>query len=306
MFRKKQTPHVPARNVRPQQTANVFSYYASRSSSDSSQGRRVEQPGKKKRLVVFDTRKWLSYAPSLAAGVIVAACLVYISTLSGQVKLQAIGGDGKGMAAGQLDAYVPEVRAIFNESIYTKSKLLINTDEVARKIQDKFPELGEVSIILPLVGRRPIVQVNPTEPALILVTHTDSFVIDESGRTISKASDVDSSIRDKLPVLQDESGLSLERGEYALPEGTVAFVREVAMQLADKGHKIRSMSLPPVANEMHLRLESGPSYYVKFDLAGESRVQAGALIATKEKLEQDGVAPQEYLDVRVPGKVYYK
>lgn len=306
MFRKKQVPEKSPRNVRPQQTTNVFSYHANRSVDDGLRARRTEQPSTPKRLILtFDRRKWVSYVPSVLAGFVVLFCLVYVSTLSGQVKMQIVGDEGKTKAPVQPDNYVAEIQAVFNNSLYSKSKLLINTDEIAQTIQDKFPELGEVSIVLPLVGRRPIVQAKPKEPVLILGTHNGGFAVDESGRIMSKASDIDSSVRDNLPAIQDESNLSVELGEYALPKGAVAFVREVAAHVAAKGYKVRSMSLPPVANEMHLRLE-GKTYYVKFDLAGESRVQAGAFIVMKEKLEKDGVNPREYLDVRVPGKVYYK
>jgi hypothetical protein len=139
----------------------------------------------------------------------------------------------------------------------------------------------------------------------VLGTLEGTRVVDENGRIIAEARDVESSVRDKLPVLLDESGLTLDRGNYALPQGTVAFVREVSAQLTAQGYKIQSMVLPAEPNEMHVRIE-GQSYYVKFELRGEGRVQAGSYSATKEKLEAGKVTPREYIDVRVPGKIYYK
>ena len=306
MLRKKQkTPVQTGRKVREQPAANVFSYYANRSPGINPQARRQEPSKLERRNLKLLIRKWVAYAPSLAAGFILLVCVVYASTLSSDAKLQVLGDQQKtGLRLGP-DTYESQVREVFSESLLNRSKLLIDTDKIAAKLQEKYPELGEVAVILPLAGRRPVVQIRPAEPALLLGTLEGGLVVDENGRTMADARQVESSIRDALPLLQDESGLSVERGSYALPKETVVFVRIVAAQLQHKKLKIQTMSLPTVANEMHVRVE-GKNYFVKFDLRGEGRAQAGTYLATKEKLEKDGKTPKEYIDVRLPGKVYYK
>lgn len=128
---------------------------------------------------------------------------------------------------------------------------------------------------------------------------------DENGRAIADAHDVESSIKDDLPVVQDESGLPIKRGQTALPKETVSFIETVAGQLEAKRIAVQTIVLPPIANELHIRL-SGQPYFVKFDVRGEGRLQAGSLIAVKEKLEADKRTPKEYIDVRVPDKAFYK
>lgn len=307
MFRKKQTPEPQVRRVKPQQKANVFSYYANRSTTDTPQSRRALQsstvPNNKLRFSSV-WRVWLSFAPSIVAGIVLVGCLGYISTLSSEVKLQVVGGENSSLAANAAQ-YRLGVQNILQESLANKSKLLIDTDALAQRIAAEYPQLGEVLVVLPLIGRRPVVQVEPAAPSLILGTMGGGFVLDEHGRVIAKAADIESSIRDGLPLLQDESGLSLESGRYALPRESVKFVRDVAAQLASKHYTVQSMVLPVVANEMHVRLKDA-AYYIKFDLRGQSRVQAGTFIATEKKLAGDNIMPREYIDVRVPGKVYYK
>jgi len=248
----------------------------------------------------------MSYLPSLVAGIALLLCMIYVSTLSDNPKLQVVGNppQAQGLFTG-VKGYEADVRAVFSESLSNRSKLLINTDQLAKKLQERFPELGDIAIVLPLVGRRPVVQIRPAEPALVLGTLQGALVIDEHGRTIADAGDVESSILDKLPTLQDESSLSLERGSYALPKETVSFVMTVAAQLQEKKLEIQSIVLPAVANEMHIRLRNRP-YYIKFNLRGDGRIQAGTLIATKGRLEADHITPRHYIDVRVPGKVFYK
>lgn len=305
MFRKKQTNNQPSRNVRQQQTANVFSYHASRSPGSGQQSRRMETEVAGRRKKKMSVKKLVSYAPSLIAGLILATCLVYISTLNDTPRLQVVGDQSDTGLVSGVESYKDGVSEVFNESTFNRSKLLIDTDEIARKLAEKYPELGEVAVILPLVGRRPVVQVRPAEPALVLSTLEGGLVVDENGRIIARAQDVESSMRDKLPVLRDDSGLSLDRGSYALHPEAVELIRTVSAHLKQNGYRVQTMTLPAVANEMHLRLQDKP-YYVKFDLRGDGRVQAGTLIATKEKLEADKVTPREYVDVRVSGKAYYK
>lgn len=306
MRRKKQTSEQNIRHVRPQQSASVFSYYANRSTSEQSRVRRGlgSADVSKSRKLLTPSQAWIPLIPSFITGVVLVGCLLYISSLGSNAKLQIIGDARIGLAHEVAD-YESSIRKILNSSIENKSKLLINTDQVAEKISAEFPELGDVSVILPLIGRRPVVQAEPASPSLILATTEGSFVLDSNGRAMTKAKDIESSVRDKLPVVSDESGLSLELGHYALSKESVDFVQGVAEQLKRKKIEVQSMVLPAAANEMHVRIAGSP-YYIKFNLGGEGRVQSGTYIATRKKLAQDNVIPREYIDVRVPGKVYYK
>lgn len=305
MFRKKQTPPVKTgRNVRPQQAANVFSYHANRSSSGdvASERRMGHKTETKKRR---NGREWLAFLPSAIAGFALLLCVSYILSLDTNAKLQVVGDQRESGLLVGIEEYEIGVQEAFDSSLANKSKLLINTDELANKLREKYPELGEIAIVLPLVGRRPIVQVQPAKPALILGTASGGYVVDETGRIIADAESVASSIRDRLPTLQDESGLQLERGKYALSTDVVELASEVAAQFSEKGVKIQTMTLPIAPHELHVRV-SGLPYYIKFNTKGEGRVQAGSYIATKQKLEADTVIPSQYIDVRVEGRVFYK
>lgn len=308
MRRKKQIPEQKVRQVRPQQSANVFSYYANRSTGENVRTRRgmhqAAAPTDRKKPKLRPDRAWLPLVPSFIAGAVLAGCLLYISSLSSDPKLQIAGNTKLGITH-DVTEYEAGIRKILDSSITNKSKLLINSNEIAGRIADEYPELGDVSVVLPLIGRRPVVQAEPAAPKLVLTTVDGGFVLDENGRIMAEAADIESSVRDALPVLRDESGLSLELGRYALSKESVNFVAAVAAQLQRKDMTIQSMILPTVPNEMHVRM-AGKPYYVKFNLRDESRVQAGTYLATHKKLSQDNVEPREYIDVRVPGKVYYK
>ncbi len=308
MRRKKQTPEQNVRQVRPQQSANVFSYYANRvPSGDEQRVRRGPEPStvsRSYRLKIAPPQSWLSFIPTFITSIAIVVCLFYVSSLSSNAKLQII-GDAKIGLAHEVAEYESGIRKILDNSIENKSKLLINTDKIANQISDSFPELGDVSVILPLVGRRPVVQVQPAAPSIVLTTVEGGFVLDSNGRAMTKAADLESSVRDTLPVVNDESGLSLELGRYAMSKESVTFVQGVAEQLKRKNIQVQTMTLPAIANELHVRITGAP-YFIKFNLRGEGRVQAGTYIAIHKKLAQDNIVPRQYIDVRVPGKAYYK
>jgi hypothetical protein len=51
---------------------------------------------------------------------------------------------------------------------------------------------------------------------------------------------------------------------------------------------------------------NGVGYFVKFNLHGNAREEAGAFLAVKEYLESSHKTPGEYVDVRVENRAYYK
>jgi len=259
----------------------------------------------KSRSVPKPQMTWLKYAPTLLAAAALAVSLFYVTTLSTRPNIQIQRSSDQTLVS-SVDRYEKEAEAILRRSLLNRSKLTINTDKIAAELHEAFPELGDITVVIPLVDRRPVVQAQPIPPALALSTQKNGvFVIDAKGRAIAKAADVDSSVRDALPLVRDESGLDIEVGSGALPETNVAFIQEIFGQLAGKQIVIESISLPATTNELRVQVRGKP-YFVKFDLQGEGRFQAGTYLAVKAKLERDGVTPAEYIDVRVPEKAFYR
>jgi hypothetical protein len=81
-------------------------------------------------------------------------------------------------------------------------------------------------------------------------------------------------------------------------------MKTVHYQFAQTDIKVNALVLPAKkAYEVNARLEGKP-YIIRFNLQEDALQQSGAAIAT---IEQFGsTVPTGYLDVRVPGRVYYK
>lgn len=305
MFRKKQkTPTSQIRNVQSSARAPVFSYYANRSTAETTRGRGEIAAERSSRLAL---KRWMGYAPSLAAGIALLVCLGYVSTLNADPNIQVVGQAAQvETLVSDMSSYRDEFRSVLTDSPFNRSKLFINTDHIARKLSERHPELGEISVVLPLVGRRPVFKVRPAEPAITLSASGGPYVVDTKGRVLAYTRDTNSSITDKLPVVRDESGLPIERGNSVITNETIRFITLVTGQLAHANVRPEALILPQTnAGELHMRLEGKP-YFVKFDMRGQGRLQAGAFIAVKEHLEQQGKTPGEYIDVRVPEKAFYK
>lgn len=306
MFRKKKPQtNNGRRDVQRSPQANVFSYYASRNPSEVAPRSRMDRkvtPRRNRLIGKFA----LAYVPSYLAGLALLVCLVYVSTLSSQPNIHITGTADKKTLIVNADTYEYEIQQLLLSSLLNQSKLLINTDKLASEIESNFPELGDVSIVLPVVGRRPIIEVRPARQAIVLGAEDGPFIVDTKGRVLATTSEVDSYLWDDLPRVQDQSGLRSERGKIALTSEAVAFIREVSYQLKEKRIPVQSLALPVTsANELRVRVQGKP-YFVKLDVRGEGRQQVGTYIAVKQRLEKDGTVPAQYIDVRVPEKAFYK
>lgn len=297
MFRKKKQPQNNRNSPNSRQPTAVFSYYSNRSDSETS----TRLSGSSSN-VAHTSR--LQLLPSYIAILIILGSCIYATTLTTQPKIQVNSQTNKQLLRNN-DFYQQASAKILNESLFNFSKLTIDTAKVATKIETTYPELGDVTIVIPLVGRRPIVEVRPAQATLQLVSNNGSFIIDERGRALMLASEANSSVRDKLVVIRDESGLEIKTSKQVIPDKTIKFINEVNAQLAAKQIKAPNLTLPAIANELHLRLD-GRLFYAKFDIQGDPRLQVGNMLAAISKLDSDKTLPVEYLDVRVSEKVFYK
>ncbi len=127
----------------------------------------------------------------------------------------------------------------------------------------------------------------------------------DRGTVIMMANDLSSSVRQTLPVVNDQSGISADVGKTILPADDIQFITTVLAQLKAKQVTAESITLPPTAQEVDMKL-SGQPYLAKFNVHTDAREAAGAYLAVRQKLEQTKVNPAQYVDVRVPGRAYYQ
>jgi len=247
------------------------------------------------------SRTFLTQLPLWGLLVLAIACGLKVLLLSTSPKVIVVGNTAISATYVQpVDVYAAAAHKLLTSSITNRTKLTANLGGTARSLEHQFPELQAVSLGLPLMGSRPIVYVQIAQPSLILQTGRGNFALNKSGVVLIKLQ----AIPPDVPLVVDQSGVQPHPGSQFLPSGTVAFARAMTYQLAAAHITVSSFTLPAGSPyELDVRL-SGQQYYIRCNLAEDPLVQSGAAVATIQRL--GGTTPGAYLDVRVPGRVYYK
>lgn len=299
MFRKKSSPR--KRPVDRTADSNpAFSYYAHRSPNETPAGRQkvaTKRASPRRPL-------WHNIGSILIIGALVV-CIVYSLGLSTNAKVIVPMSSPSSVFLRSPAVYEDAVHKLLASSFLNSNKITIDSGAVARSMEQQFPELGQVSLTLPLIGHRPLVYIEPIPPALTLIGKNGIFVVDQRGRTVIEADKVAKLTALQLPIVTDQSGLAVKVGQGVLSQSDVAFVQTVVGQLKAQKISLQSLVLPPQAAELDLRV-SGQPYLVKLNLQSDARQQVGAFLAVKKQLEGSGQIPGQYIDVRVDGRAYYQ
>lgn len=308
MLGKKKQPESRSRqriSANQPQSANVFSYHANRSTTLEARERAMptEQPTAKRLPRGIHRVK----AKHVLASICILIIFLLLMGLSSTPKIVITGNESSRLALQSTAVYTDAVHQMLGKSLSNNNKLTINTEAVATALKAKYPELHTVTVSLPFFGRQPVVYIQPVVPQMVLSTSSGQFVLDSNGRALSAYTNQKLAVDggQPIPIVTDQSGFTIQKGQIVLPSKTVAFITEVAGQLYAKKISVETWTLPTGGGELTVK-PAGASYYVKFSLQGNAREEAGTYLATKQYLDTQHIAPKEYVDARVSGRAYYK
>lgn len=280
----------------------VFSYHSSGRSGSGATTRRFDQFREvpKRRRVRL---RW-HQLPMLLASFAIVACLIYISTLTGNPKVVVASGQQRNLLREKKD-YETAAAEIIGSSILNKSKITVNTQQFSKAMRQRFPELSTVVLTVPLMDRHPVVEIVPAQPVMSITSQNGAFLLDKTGRALVSSKEAKDIGSWDVPQVIDESAVDHQVGQGSLPEQTVTFITTFVAQLQAKDLKVSELKLPPRASELQVKLE-GVDYFIKASTRSDVRLAAGTFLALKDKLDRDKITPKEYIDVRVEEKVYFK
>lgn len=288
------------------QRSSVFSYYANTNKGE----RTARTPTDERKLRPSETVKLqgrremlIKNLPLLVAMLAVLMGIIYNTTLTPNPQVIVNSVTESQTFLRDEATYRTALSEQFTSAWQNRSKLTINTQTIADDMITQFPELADVSVTLPLVGTRPVVQLEATRPAVLLSNGTNVYVLDDRGIVLMDAKDLKQS--EKLIVIRDESGLAIENGKPALTADQVTYIKELQRQLAGKGLKVKEYVLPASAQQVDVFFEDW-DYYGKFLFLTDSRVAAGGFIALQKDLQKRGITPRQYIDARLEERLYYK
>lgn len=300
---KKKTQAGINRNAKYQPRPQVFSYHAKRSPDSINRDRRIPASGMESKK---SGRLTWQQLPGLIAVITIVISIVYLFVLEPVPRLEIAGDDTEAALLRDDHVYQKAAADILRKSIFNRTKLTINTEEIADELKRAFPEIKSAVVTIPIASHNPVVKIEPAEPAfIILASGAQPTILDSQGRAVVAAGQVANLGDLKLTRIFDESGLEIKPRQTVISRQNIEFITAVTGHLKAAGISTESLSLPAIPQELHVKL-SGHDFYVKFDMTGEAKVQTGSLLAFIETLKETPSRPAEYIDVRVPGRVFHK
>jgi hypothetical protein len=111
-----------------------------------------------------------------------------------------------------------------------------------------------------------------------------------------------------LYTINDQSGLNLNSGEKVYAQRNIIFCGEVIGAVKANGAvstAFESLSIPSTSlKEVDIKLKDG--YIVKLSTELNPSEQVNLLAHILTKLKGEGKKPSGYIDLRVPGKAFWK
>lgn len=287
----------------PSSNQALYTYRQNRSVREQPLGRKPEkdQPAKRQK------PKVVQHIPALLLMIVIVLSLGYISTLETNPKVVLVENNQKSDAMGLRDPSVYQEAAedYLRDSVLNRSKFLVDTGGLSRELKSEFSEIATVTVTLPIMGRRPVIEIQTTKPSFILVSGTTSMLVGNNGIALVNVRDVKDMSTLTIPTIQDQSGVQLEAGKPALPQEQAQFISIVREQLEGQGLSIDNLTIPQSPYDLHVRVQ-GTSYYIKFNILEDPLQQTGSYMALRAKLEAEKVTPAEYVDVRVGERAFYR
>lgn len=314
LFRRKQLPRSEGRwrnaqssGSHPRDVAHrapAFSYYASRSPRIAASAEPLRRNSSASSSAPTPPgRHILKHWPQLLGLVIVLACVgkvLYVSSSPKIVVKKTVSGQSETFLQPE-SVYAAAAAKFLKSGLANHLKPTADVTGISQILMRQFPELESVSVVLPLIGNRPIIYLTPAQPSLILqTTISGNYALNNSGMVLARMSETSA---DSL-VVRDETGSQLQPGKQVLPSATVSFIQTVAYQLKAARLQPQSFVLPATsAYELDVRL-AGKPFVVRFNLQASALEQSGAVVVTITHL--GSTVPSQYIDARVPERIYYK
>ncbi len=300
-----QTRRQRLQSEEPSRPSSSFSYRSRRSDRSRETGRQVQYEATKRRTAKLG-RYWLQRFGILVLLIAIVASVFNILSLSSGAHVLPLTTSSSRSFLHPTSTYEAAASKLLKASIWNSNKVTVNTAQIRQSMLSQFPELTDVTVTVPLLAHRPLVYIEPAQPALILVATNGAFVVDNNGKALLLGSTPAELNQPSLPVLNDQSGLKIRLNHQALSADNVKFMQTVLAQLVAKKLAVSGMTLPASTSELDVQV-AGQPYFVKFNLqSNNARGQAGTLLATIDALKRQSITPSKYIDVRVDGRAYYQ
>lgn len=180
-----------------------------------------------------------------------------------------------------------------------KNIFFINTTGLAELFQQQYPTLEKVNINRTLFLTLSVT-VKESASALVWQSGTGAWILGDDGKILKK----DDGQGRQLGSVRDTAQLMVKVGDQVADRQFVRFVRDIYAQAKAYDLAITSAEISTTTRELTLKLGSGQT--IRMDTSREARGQLDAVRATYETAKRTNKPVTQYIDVRVPGRTFYK
>jgi hypothetical protein len=213
-------------------------------------------------------------------------------------------------------AYTNFASDYLQRSLVSQSKLLFRSADFEQAMRQEFPEIDQISAIIPLGGRKLDVNMTLSTPLAIVMNGSEKGIVDSTGTLVTTNVNrllIDSQ-NDSLPQLRFSTPQdNFSSGSVLLTSTEIELLQLILSELQSADLVIDSAGSLQVSEflfnvsdgQLEVRF-TGQPFYVKYSVYTDVRVQVGTMVQTFKQLNREGQFPTSYIDVRVPEKVYVK
>lgn len=230
----------------------------------------------------------------LAIGLIATGYLIFGSHLFDVRTIKTKGNQT--LTTDELDR---QTRALLKSSLLGNNWLFTNTKAVAAQLKSQNYQLGTV-VVRKRLPTDLLIQVEERQPSLTWKSADKTYILSEEGKafTVLQKSDP------KLPLIVDQTNLPVDLGTQVVPKTFIVFANSVFSGLTKQGIAVEQASVTESTSELYVKTKKG--YTIKFDTERTAEQQLNDLSLLLSSLSKQKKTVNEYIDLRIPQKVFYK
>lgn len=200
------------------------------------------------------------------------------------------------------DQYRQTTAAYFSENTWQRFKPALNVQNLETYLVSNHPEIAAIQTRMPLLSNRLTVDVitRQAEYRWLDERRGAIFALDERGIAFSR---IEASELPSLALIQDSSGVEVTLGAPLLGKTSLEAIERALEGVVELGFSVSHVQLDdrPQAFEVHL---SDPGVYLLFTTTRGINDQLSD--ASEFFTSQQGSRPVEYVDLRVPDKIFFQ
>ncbi|MBP9826967.1 cell division protein FtsQ/DivIB [Candidatus Saccharibacteria bacterium] len=180
-----------------------------------------------------------------------------------------------------------------------KNILFTDTASLAEAIEKRQPTLSNLTIQRTFLLKLRLT-VRETTPLLIWQSGNDLWLLGEDGRILAPAKAGERG----LGLIVDTAQITVKPGDKVSDAVFVSFTRTIISEMKRRTIELETAYIESTTRELKLRLKSG--VVVRTDTSRGPGEQLDAYQATVQTSQRTKEPITEYVDVRIPGKTFYK